>query len=405
MTNKTQFNSLQEWKAVSPTEYNNARYQGLLSDLAKYYGWVYHIRIKYSKELCMKEALNYNSTGEWRKNSRKTYNAARRNGWYDECITHMAIITIVPGYWNDKDRCMKDALNYDYRAQWWKNSNSAYTAAKRYGWFDECTAHMISDTLLDGYWNNKDRCMESALKYKTRAEWAKNDSGAVGAARRYGWLDECTAHMPSVRKVGIIFTEEMCVKDAQEYPNRTQWAAKSSAAYKACIKNGWENSCYSHMKRNKPTNYWNDKDRCMKDAQEYPNKTQWMKKSSGAYNAARKNGWVDECTAHMKKNNKVWTKKSCVDSALTCSTLAQWRKKYDSAYNAARRNGWLDECTAHIPKKYKPRGYWTEKRCMEDALKYPSRSQWKKYSASAYTAARKNGWIDECCKHMIKNKK
>ena len=46
------------------------------------------------------------------------------------------------------------------------------------------------------------------------------------------------------------------------------------------------------------------------------------------------------------------------------------------------------------------RGYWTKERCDEDALKYNSRSEWNKNNSSAYSAAHKNGWLDECCKHM-----
>lgn len=46
-------------------------------------------------------------------------------------------------------------------------------------------------------------------------------------------------------------------------------------------------------------------------------------------------------------------------------------------------------------KKRKPKGYWTKERCQEEALKYESRSEFKKYSGSAYNIVKKNKWLDE----------
>lgn len=38
--------------------------------------------------------------------------------------------------------------------------------------------------------------------------------------------------------------------------------------------------------------------------------------------------------------------------------------------------------------------YWIKERCKEEALKYKLRSEFKKYSSSAYTICFKNGWLD-----------
>ena len=45
--------------------------------------------IKWSKELCLEEALKYKSRGEWEKKGNNSYAAARKNGWYYECVAHM----------------------------------------------------------------------------------------------------------------------------------------------------------------------------------------------------------------------------------------------------------------------------------------------------------------------------
>ena len=57
---------------------------------------------------------------------------------------------------------------------------------------------------------------------------------------------------------------------------------------------------------------------------------------------------------------------------------------------------------------------WTKEKCKEEALKYKFRSDFNKYSGSAYHAkfwkkssyvyglCRKNKWLDEICIHMKK---
>ena len=47
----------------------------------------------------------------------------------------------------------------------------------------------------NGWWT-PERCVEDARQYATKSEWAKNSASAYQKARRVGWLEECTAHMP-----------------------------------------------------------------------------------------------------------------------------------------------------------------------------------------------------------------
>jgi hypothetical protein len=37
----------------------------------------------------------------------------------------------------------------------------------------------------------------------------------------------------------------------------------------------------------------------------YETKNQWRLNSGGAFQAAIKNNWIEECIAHMKKRNKI----------------------------------------------------------------------------------------------------
>lgn len=52
-------------------------------------------------------------------------------------------------------------------------------------------------------------------------------------------------------------------------------------------------------------------------------------------------------------------------------------------------------------KKRKPLGYWNLGNCKADALKYKNKRDWRKFGGSGYATAKRKGWIDECCKHML----
>ena len=40
---------------------------------------------------------------------------------------------------------------------------------------------------------------------------------------------------------------------------------------------------------------------------------------------------------------------------------------------------------------------WTKEKCAEEALKYKSRSEFKKNNTNAYKASVRNGWLDDIC--------
>jgi hypothetical protein len=104
----------------------------------------------------------------------------------------------------------------------------------------------------------------------------------------------------------------------------------------------------------------------------------------------------------MNKPKGYWTKEKCLESALKYYTRNEWKKDFGSAYVAARHNGWLDECTKHM---YKLKISLSKEMCFIDAKKYQSRSEWKRKSKKIYEAAVRNKWLNYCCNHMSKKLK
>lgn len=46
----------------------------------------------------------------------------------------------------------------------------------------------------NNYWS-KEKCREEALKYNNRTDYSKNSKGAYKSSRKNNWLDEICLHM------------------------------------------------------------------------------------------------------------------------------------------------------------------------------------------------------------------
>jgi hypothetical protein len=94
-----------------------------------------------------------------------------------------------------------------------------------------------------------------------------------------------------------------------------------------------------------------------------------------------------------------WTRELCIEAAAPFRSIKEWVQQNRVSYDAARKNGWMPECTACMGNGQKPKDYWTHDRCKVNSLKFNTRSEWQEKSVSAYNAARRNGWED-CFAHM-----
>ena len=94
---------------------------------------------------------------------------------------------------------------------------------------------------------------------------------------------------------------------------------------------------------------------------------------------------------------KPWTRESAIADASSYKTKIEWKKTSNSAYAAARKNGWLEEACGHMitlrRKMDKPS-------VLASAAQHQTRGAWQNSDASAYGIALREGWLDEACTHM-----
>jgi hypothetical protein len=141
---KYKYKSIGEFKKDYPTEYKYLHHKGWVEKICEDVGWKYRVvkpKNYWTKERCIEEALKYKVKEHWVKNSKSSYNAAKKNGWYYECIAHIVPTRKPNGYWT-KERCLETAFKYDNKQGWKKNNPSANGSARKNGWFEECIAHM-----------------------------------------------------------------------------------------------------------------------------------------------------------------------------------------------------------------------------------------------------------------------
>ena len=156
----------------------------------------------------------------------------------------------------------------------------------------------------------------------------------------------------------------------------------------------------------KKNGYWTI-DRCKEEALKYTQRSKFEKGCGSAYIIAMRKGWLDEICIHMTSPQKVsgfWSAEKCLQEARKYSTVSDFKRGSPGAYDACRRHGIYDKCCQHMASRQKRKGHWTKTRCSQEALKFTCRSDFFKNSLPAYAKCHKMGWLDEVCGHMSRPK-
>lgn len=448
----------------------------------------------WTKSRCQKRARRHLTKATWRRAEPDSFSAARRNGWIVYCCRHMTPGKKPNNYWT-KDRCLKEAHLFQTRTLWQRASPSSYDAACKNHWLGECCGHMIQKKKPNGFWT-KQKCLESALKYRTRTDWFRKDPKAYGAACESGWLDECCVHMEAqgsmhrkqlyafehpdksvyvgqsfnpqhrylqhmkqdaTRKNSLVLqrkksdggqvfkifpkfysrseagmaeralveqyrakgwailnivkagslgggirieTLEVCKAKARLCKSRGEFKKRFYSAYRAVLRNNWAPQVF--LKRWPMQKVPHSYKAIESVARKFETIREFRKRYPGMYSAAWKAGWLKKICFHMKrlqKPNHYWNEKRCLESARGFSSKDAWRRSNGSAHAAARRNGWFEKCTKHMIRPIR-KIYWNKERCVASASLHGSSSDWNKAEPSAYNAACKNKWLDECRSNM-----
>jgi predicted GIY-YIG superfamily endonuclease len=451
----------------------------------------------WTKEKCHEAALKCKTRSEFSIKYSGGYDAAIKNKWLEEIFSHMQSVQKPSGYWvNNKDRCAIESAKYNSRKEFALKSPAAYQAAQKKGWLNEICSHMTSNQKPHNFWN-KHRCEEEAKKLKTLQEFDDKNTSACQAARKNGWLDEIGSHFVTDKHKPGYWNKERCSEEALKYKSRKEFQKKSGSAFGSAVRNKWldeicafmervgnrhhklvyayefpDKSVYvgltfnirkrqwqrDHTESDAVTKYiqktgltpirklltdyisvdkaieregfyiesyrdlgWDilntakagsiggdiliklSKEECVQLALQCNSKNELKKKFWSVYNISLKNKWLNDVCAHMvtRMPYGYWTEDLCRIEALKYKSKTEFKKSNGYAYRSAVKNKWLNEISMHMQELFKPNGFWTKDACAEAASKCKSRSEFQRKNQGGYQAAQINGWLNEICRHMI----
>lgn len=265
--------------------------------------------------------------------------------------------------------------------------------------------------VLKEIWTDK-KIFDEAKKYDCRQDFHKFANGAYGAARRKGILDQACEHMEVIVRPRNSLTKEKCKELALRFNTRTDFSRNETGAYKVCSENNWLDEFCSHMKVGR---YLNDqlnfsdgltwtKEKVLKELAKYKTLAEFRRGSSGAYNAGRINKWLHG-TEYKEKGKRASnsTFESCKKSARRFKTRSDFERVDYKSYNYACKKKFIDEICGHMVRAVTPHPLlrmennyrWTEELCILAAKRCSTKKEFVKYTPGAESFARRKKILEK----------
>jgi len=396
-------------------------------------------------EKCKEDALKYNTKRDFKKNSSTSYRISSENNWLDIICGHMTELTKRNGYWN-KENCIEESKKYISLSDLYKNNMYLYKTLKKNGWF-KYIPHIkesFSYKIIKGYWTYE-RCKEEALKYQTKKDFRKNSNPAYLKSKRKKWLNGICQHMD---KLLNHWTKEECYKESLKYNTKTELIKNNDSIYRKIIRENWIDEMCSHMKLvgnkykrciyvyefddnhayigltcnldNRNKDHLSGKKNSsvydyiklskinpkLTQLTNYINVEEAVKMEKFYVEKYKKNNWIilnRTKTGGLGKMGKI-SKEKCLEISITCNSKIEFIKKNESVYNICLKNGWIDVVCKHMQPLKKQNSYYTKEKCLEFSLKCSTKTEFKKKYSRVYVMSCKNKFLNEICSHMKNNK-
>lgn len=242
----------------------------------------------WTQESCYSKAKEYTDLTTFYKECQSAYVIAARNGWLQEYIW-LKKKKSQNGYWT-QERVFQEASRFSTRKEFRNESPGAYNAAMKHGWMCDYTWFPKASNEKKWFY---DTCYQEALKYTSKRDFRIKSVTAYCVARDNGWLAEYTW----LADISYEWTFETCMNEAKKYKYYNDFKSKSYEAYIAARKRGWLPN-YSWLIK-EPVEAWNKKwnyETCYAEAKKYKTRGAFGKHGKGAYDIARKNGWLSDYT-------------------------------------------------------------------------------------------------------------
>ena len=383
-----------EFKKRSPTAYATAVRNGLIASMDWFIDGRYKTRgpyknHKYSKDSIATIIKEYNciTVTDLRKANEYAYKEARDNNWLTEL--GLAENKHEDGYWTP-ERVWAVAKQYTNKKDFYKNEPVARTWAGKYkmlgkmSWMRSPTYNELRekhDSEVYAFIDEEKKVVYVGLSIDTNQRKRAHKSDRKSSVKRF--FGENVPE-PKVLMTQLTIDESTYWEDY--YKNKFR---KEGYKLLNVAATGLGTGSIGGISK------WSSREAVFEEARKYHSRTEFKRKSGGAYNHAQSNGWLDEMTWLRTPPRPIkWTREKVFEESHKYLYRGEFCNGSAQAYRVAKDNGWLEEMT-WIKEIHKPSNYWTKAKVFEESRKYTNQKEFKKNANGAYQAAMRQGWIKE----------
>lgn len=303
------------------------------------------------------------------------------------------------GYWNIEENLINEAKKYSSRTEFCRKNKYVYNKAKKRGIIDRLP-WLTPQKHPSGYWYIKEHVFEEGRKYSSRNEFKKGCDRAYTVAKKKGWIDEMEWLLPkdNVYKAGnyvyVYLDDEYNVAYVGITCNKiNRHKNHSSGTYNKHKIKSSVYSFFNSVDKEVPQPLYLEEGLSRREAQikEY----EWVQyyKSNGytMLNRAR-TGLGCSALGHVS----MWDFDSFMNEAKKYKTTTELRKYHERAYYVGKENDWLK--FTNLIDTSTPKPYLTIEECFKEALKCNSIQEIIAKSRHIYTSC-----IHNKCMEEIKN--
>ena len=398
--------------------------------------------MKWTKDKVFEESRKYTSRSEFKKNSGSAFKSAYKNNWLDD-MTWLIPKAKPRDYWTD-DMILNESKKYRSTAEFMRKNMYVYAKAVKLGLLGNMPWLEKTNSVL-----SRNHVFAESRKYTTRSEFMRKSGPSYYKARVNGWLDD----MPWLERLNAgynAWTKDRVFEESMKYTSRSEFHNNSRYAYTKALYNGWlddmswlepavrpyTDSCYYIYC------YIYNNDTVYVGLTDDP-KRRHYEHSSEKYNARRMSPVYrffsslnvnvpdpvyiergigqndalileDYYISYFRSKNynvlnkaktglhsgslgsvtRVWSKKMVFEESLKYTSRSEFKKGCGPAYQKAYNKKWLDDMP-WLSFKIRPKNYWTKERVLEESRMYRNITELKRSVYGAYSAAMKNGWLDD----------
>lgn len=249
-----------------------------------------------------------------------------------------------------------------------------------------------------GYWDNFENCQNEVHKYENIKELKKHSSGCYYGIIRNKWK---SVFFPNLKDGSHKWTnKDQCIKRAKEFENFSTFMRQSYDCYLLMKEKGWLDEVFKDKQSHKPKDFWNSFQNCQNEALKYNTITQLKRGNKSCYTSIISNEWDKILFPNKKlldqKPFAYWNdKNNCLNEAKKYKTITELKKYSYGCYSSLRKHHWENDAYSYFVKR-KPNGYWDIKEnCLQEAKKYRNMREFQMKCYGAYHRCKVNNWDEE----------